>query len=64
MARSQYVYLVTSKNRPALNACAAFTVKHEMLRWLSKVRDENPDVQFLVRRLPDGGSGPPVEMDV
>lgn len=51
MARASNIYFAqrrTRLNDPAYSA--AFTVKHEMLKWL-----KGRETEFIVWRLPDGG---------
>lgn len=55
MARSSYIYIVTSASGAILSA---FTVKHELITWC-KTQDPT-DCYFY--RIGDGGYGYPVEL--
>lgn len=53
MARSTYVYIVISDDKPV----AGFTVKHEMVTWLL-----NNQGKYTIYRLSDGGHSTSAEM--
>lgn len=55
MARSTYVYVARTADGAVV---AAFTVKHELIRWIGN----NPDACDNVLRLRDGGYGEPEVM--
>ena len=57
MARSQYVYLITTETGEGHEIVAAFTVKHEAMATLETVRRacQNPSVRYDIYRLRDNG---------
>lgn len=59
MARSTYIYVVCDASGPI----RAFTVKHEMVRWLIQYTDKTT---LAIKRLGDGycGRREPVTMTV
>lgn len=65
MARSTYIYAVSRAG--ALATLAVFTVKHELVSWLVRHRQQYP-VGFYheveVRRFPDGGGDGGTTLDL
>ena len=56
MARSERIYLVTQfDGHTESSTVAAFTVRHELEKWLSKQSEQEYDFELWV--IPDGGHG-------
>lgn len=60
MARSSYIYVVYPTPDYDVDSApiAAFTVKHELVRWLTR-KDPKELENLSVTRLPDGGRTDP-----
>ncbi|MGM5019231.1 hypothetical protein [Tardiphaga sp. 367_B4_N1_1] len=63
MARATNVYLFAWQDYDGLDVRAAFTVKHELVSYLRKQPMEAL-VGCTVMRMPDGGTGSGVELDI
>lgn len=63
MARATNVYLYVWQDYDGVDVRAAFTVKHELVSHLRKQTAEAL-VGCSVLRLPDGGRGNGVELDI
>ena len=56
MARSERIYLVTQfDGHTDTNTVAAFTVRHELVKWLGK--QDVQEYEFELWVIPDGGRG-------